>query len=209
MMSYRTYFFKISLMTFYLAALMGCSVVNKRIASKNTYSRDAMNEYRNDSLQMRILFHGNTYFGNAHIKLSEIRSLFDKHAGSSPRKDVILWGEYQAARQPMYLLGSIVHDIDLSKLNEGTSDFGSTYYYVISYPNDVTLTEAFIPISGGKYVHLQEMAMYAQNDLTASTRDAELAWKDMLRSLAVGRPVYDEAKGNNQEVTDDDLFEMK
>lgn len=209
MMSYRTYFFKMSLMTFCLAALMSCSAVNKRIASKNTYSRDAMNEYRNDSLQLRMLFYGNTYFGNAHIKLSEIRGLFAKHVGSFPRKDVILWGEYQAARQPMYILGSIVDDIDPSKLQEETSDFGSTYYYAISYPNDVTLTEAFIPISGGKYVHLQEMAMYAQNDLTASTRDAELAWKDMLSSLAVGRPAYDEAKGNNREMTDDDLFEMK
>ncbi|MFD2744488.1 MULTISPECIES: hypothetical protein [Sphingobacterium] len=191
---------------FTLLAFGSCSAVNQGIASKNTYAKDAMNEYRNDSLQLRILFYGNTYFGKKNIQLSEVRRQFKAYLGKFPKKDIILWGEYQAAKYPMYLVASLVDAIDVSQLKKESSDYGSTFFYTTSFHNDITLAEAFIPIPSGQYVHLQEMAMYAQDDLAATTNDTESSWIGLLKSLAVGKPAYQQAQGNNREVEAEQLF---
>lgn len=145
-----------------------------------------MNEFSNDSLRLKVKFYGNANFGDHYIKLGHVRRAFKKADLEFPKRDIVLWGTYHSSINPMYLVGSLVNNVDVSTYQTDTSLNNATYYYKIWHKGTNMISEVKIPYNAQDFLSIKEIKIGVKNDDEA-IKEVSHHIKTIFSSLAYGK----------------------
>lgn len=180
----KQHIYIIALPFFYL--FFSCSVVNQSVVKKNEFFDNYMHDFSNDSLRLKMAFYGNTIFGDKHLTLGNVRRAFKKIGTTFPKRNIVLWGTYHSTTHPMYLVGSLQNNVDITTYQIDTSIHHSTYYYKVWHNGHGMLSEVAIPYDGKKFLCIKELRIGARDD-DKTIKDVRHGVKTTFGSLAYGK----------------------